>query len=219
LNLKKEMILTNDVDWTLEIGKPNTLKYIGGVDISFVKDNHIDACAALVVLSYPDYEVLYENYKHVQLTLPYIPGFLAFREVSFLMDFINDLRNTQPDLLPQLMIVDGNGILHPQGFGLACHLGVLSRIPTFGCGKNLFVMDGLEMKSVKAKFKETTHQSGDYMKLVGDSGICWGVAYKTTSDTKNPIFLSQGHRVDLETIIKIANTCSTARVLEPDKLI
>lgn len=65
----------------MEVGKENTIRYIAGLDISFLKTSNTDACAALVICSYPGYEVVYEAYKHVQLTLPYIPGFLAFREV------------------------------------------------------------------------------------------------------------------------------------------
>ena len=74
-------MIKNDVDWTLEEGKENTIRYIAGLDISFLKSSNTDACAALVICSYPDYGVVYEAFKHVQLTLPYIPGFLAFREV------------------------------------------------------------------------------------------------------------------------------------------
>jgi deoxyinosine 3'endonuclease (endonuclease V) len=57
LELKERMILTDDNDWTLEHEQSNTIRYVGGVDISFVKNNETDACAALVVLSYPNLEV------------------------------------------------------------------------------------------------------------------------------------------------------------------
>lgn len=208
-------MIKNDVDWTVELGKPNTIKYIGGVDISFVKDNNVDACAALVICSYPDYRVVYESYKHVQLTLPYIPGFLAFREVPFLIELLDDLKAKQPELMPQLIIVDGNGILHVRGFGLACHLGVLTGIPTFGCGKTLFLIDGLDLKQVKTHFKDHAKQPGDYTELIGKSGACHGVAYKSTNEATNPIYISPGHRIDMDLMIQVANTCCQARVPEP----
>lgn len=68
----------------------------------------------------------------VQLTQPYIPGFLAFREVDHLLALLERLRASRPELVPDVIFVDGNGVLHPRGFGLASHLGVLARIPTVG---------------------------------------------------------------------------------------
>lgn len=151
-------------------------------------------------------QVVYERYKFVELKLPYIPGFLAFREVGFLVDLINELKENHPELLPQLILVDGNGYLHPRGtphihacsskqqglnrhcihiflgfhivrllgFGLACHLGVLTGIATIGVGKTLFYMDGLGTAGVKKEFQKRCQAAGDYYKLVGDSGTVWG---------------------------------------------
>ena len=78
------------------------------------------------------------------MTEPYIPGFLAFREVGFLMDRLEEVKNEKPELMPQVILVDGNGILHPRGLGLASHLGILSDIPSVGIAKKLFHVDGLE---------------------------------------------------------------------------
>jgi len=149
--LKKQLVVVNDFRWSLD-GEP-PLNYVAGVDISFVKGNDFDACACLVVLSWPDLEVVHSMFEMIQLKLPYIAGFLAFREVPFLLDLINKLRATRPDIIPQLILVDGNGYLHPRGFGLACHLGVLADIPTIGIGKTLIYVDGLEIKSVKKKIQ------------------------------------------------------------------
>eukprot|EP00947_MAST-08B_sp_MAST-8B-sp1_P003369 g3369.t1 len=119
------------------------LQLVGGVDISFVKGNSVDACASLVVLSYPEQKVVYEDYARVALTQPYMPGFLAFREVGFLVTLVNELRKRAPECEPDVIMVDGNGVLHKRGFGLACHLGVLVGIPTVGVGKNWYEVDGL----------------------------------------------------------------------------
>uniref|UniRef100_A0A0E0LED3 peptidylprolyl isomerase n=1 Tax=Oryza punctata TaxID=4537 RepID=A0A0E0LED3_ORYPU len=123
--LKSKLILEDDFGWTLPSMGSNSdqsntdtkgnLKYIGGVDISFSKEDPSTACAALVVLDAGTLEVVHEEFDVVRLQVPYIPGFLAFREV---------------------LMVDGNGLLHPRGFGLACHLGVLAGLPTIGVGKN-----------------------------------------------------------------------------------
>lgn len=122
--LCNSLITENQLNWDLDSDDPSLqLKFIGGVDISFVKDSNEDACAGLVVLLYPTMEVIYEKCNMIKLTLPYIPGYLAFRECSFLLDLLEELYNTQPEIFPQVIMVDGNGILHPRGLGLASHLG------------------------------------------------------------------------------------------------
>lgn len=209
------MLIKNDVDWTLELEQPNTLKYVAGVDISFLKTSEVEACAALVICKYPSYEVVYEAFKHVHLTLPYIPGFLAFREVPFLIELLDELKAKRAELMPQLIIVDGNGILHKLGFGLACHLGVLTGIPTFGCGKTLFHVDGLDTKQIKSNFQQNVKRAGDYTELIGKSGMCHGIAYKSTEEVINPIFLSPGHRIDMSLMVEVARTCCQARIPEP----
>ena len=110
------------------------LKYIAGMDISAIKHNPNIAVSALVICN-RDLKIVYEDYKLVKMDEPYIPGFLAFREVNHLVDLINELKKNKPEYIPQVILVDGNGILHNNGFGLASHLGVLIDIPTIGCSK------------------------------------------------------------------------------------
>lgn len=86
---------------------------------------------------------MYKDYEFVHLDLPYIPGFLAFREAPHLLKLIEKLKKTKSQFIPQVILVDGNGILHQNGFGLASHLGVLANIPTIGCGKTVFYVDGI----------------------------------------------------------------------------
>jgi len=215
VELKKQLILTDDFSWTTQPNQPNTLKYIGGVDISFVKGNEVDACASLVVLRYPDLEVIYEKCEMVKLTLPYISTFLAFREVAFLVKLIEELKSTKPEILPQVIMVDGNGYLHPRGFGVGCHLGVLTGIPTIGIGKTLLFVDGLGIKQVKKMFREQCKNAGDFCPLIGQSGICWGAAFKSTVDSTNPIFVSVGHKISLETAMTLSKITCNFRVPEP----
>nr|XP_036852804.1 endonuclease V isoform X11 [Manis javanica] len=77
------------------------LQRVGGVDVSFVKGDSVNACASLVVLSYPELEVVYEDCRMVSLTAPYMSGFLAFREVPFLVDAVRRLQEREPHLMPQ----------------------------------------------------------------------------------------------------------------------
>ncbi|XP_064532309.1 endonuclease V isoform X2 [Pseudopipra pipra] len=88
------------------------LERVGGVDLSYVKGDDTSACASLVVLSYPALQVLYEDCRMVAVTAPYVAGFLAFREVPFLVEAVQRLQQEEPKLRPQVLLVDGNGLLH-----------------------------------------------------------------------------------------------------------
>lgn len=91
------------------------LHQIAGVDISFEKEHSSHACAMLVILSFPSLEVLHTCSAMVEMTEPYIPGFLAFREVGFILKLLDTVRETCPHFTPQAILVDGNGVLHPRG--------------------------------------------------------------------------------------------------------
>jgi deoxyinosine 3'endonuclease (endonuclease V) len=217
LELKTKMITENGFDWSLDLDDdtcPNKLSFIGGVDISFIKGNEVDACAALVILKWPSLEVVYEKCEMVQLTLPYISSFLAFREVTFLIKLLAQLKEEKPELYPQLLFTDGNGFLHPRGFGIACHLGVLVDLPTIGIGKTLFHVDGITKDKTKALFNSSCHEGGDFVNLVGDSGTIWGAAFKSTKDSANPIYISTGHRIDLNTSIQLSLQSCLYRIPE-----
>lgn len=209
--LKEKLITTDQLDFSLD--DPSSLRYIGGVDISFVKDN-TDACAAFVILEYPSLKVVAQIYKMVKLTLPYIPTFLAFREVPFLNDLCEEVKRDYPQYLPQVVFVDGNGFLHPRGFGLACHLGVLTGIPTIGIGKTLLWVDGVGIKEAKKLF-QTCKTPGSWATLVGESGTEWGAAFRSTIDVSKPIFVSLGHRISLETACRLTALVCKFRIPEP----
>eukprot|EP00128_Syssomonas_multiformis_P005618 Colp12_sorted_trinity150504_noHs@14025 len=151
----------------------------------------------------------------VKLTLPYIPGFLAFREVDFILDRFRVLKETQPQFMPQVVFVDGNGILHTRGFGMASHLGTLLNLPSVGVGKTFFHVDGLDHVAVKQHAMEAFRGGANQYPLVGQSGRVWGCAVRSTADTLNPIYVSVGHRLSLETATKLALNCCRYRVPEP----
>lgn len=154
-----------------------SLKKIGGTDLSFVKGDRNLACSYLVIMSYPDFKVtlkkytfclqyynflisqiVYEDYEFVQLDIPYIPGFLAYREASHLIDLYNKLKAKKPEFLPDVILVDGNGVLHVNGCGLASHLGVLLDVPTIGVGKTMFYVDGVTADDIYYKTEELLHK-------------------------------------------------------------
>ncbi|ESP04802.1 hypothetical protein LOTGIDRAFT_109560, partial [Lottia gigantea] len=198
----------NDKDYS------NGQFHFGGMDISFVKGDAVKACAALVVLSFPDLKVVYEDYEMVELTEPYIPGFLAFREAGFLIDLYNKLVSFHPQFTPDVIFLDGNGILHPREFGLASHVGVLMHTPCIGVAKNLIHIDGVENDEFKA-LKRTLKKGGDTMPIKNSSGKTLGMALRSLDSTTNPIYISSGHLVCLETAVLLVQACCKYRIPEP----
>lgn len=175
----------------------STIKLIGAVDISYSKTNQRDCVAALIVMSYPKMTVLYEDYEKDSTEYPYIPGFLAFKEVPVYTILFERLKQKNPELLPELLFVDGNGILHTRNFGCASHIGVVFDVPTIGVGKTVFYIDGIKKETVKEMSEQSLHKAGDMVELRGNSGKVWGVALRSTNDSINPLIVSQGHRVSL----------------------
>ncbi|KAL4218883.1 hypothetical protein ACF0H5_021471 [Mactra antiquata] len=192
--------------------------YIAGVDISFVKDDLVNACAGLVVLRFPSLKLVYEDYKMVELTEPYIPGFLAFREAPFIVDLFDTLKQTKPKYYPHLVMVDGNGILHPKEFGSACHVGVLLDLPCIGVAKKLFQVGGLENNQEHKEKIKQLKKGGATFPLVVDSGRTLGMALRSHDGCTKPIYVSPGHLVTVETAVKLVHCCCLKRVPEPVRL-
>ncbi|KAI3837936.1 hypothetical protein MKW92_032290 [Papaver armeniacum] len=116
---------------------------------------------------------------------------------------------------PQCLMVDGNGLLHPRGFGLACHLGVTANIPTIGIGKNLHHVDGLTQSGVREFLEAEENCSKDLITLTGCSGRIWGAALRSTNDSLKPIYVSIGHRISLDSAIQLVRFTCKYRVPEP----
>lgn len=116
---------------------------------------------------------------------------------------------------PDIVLVDGNGILHPQGFGLASHFGVIMNIITIGVGKTFLHVDGLNKPYVRHLMDRAIEQGDDVAPITGQSGKVWGVALCGTSNVKNPVFVSIGHQVSLKSAVAIVRACSRYRIPEP----
>jgi deoxyinosine 3'endonuclease (endonuclease V) len=214
--LKNKLIEYDDFEFNYDEDTKN-LKRIGGLDISASKLDPDLAVVALVVCDAENFKILYQKYEFVKITQPYVPGFLAFREVEHLVKLIQDLKNSQRDILPQIILTDGNGILHSNRFGLACHLGVLTGIPTIGCGKTVFNVDGIKKLTVKSEAK-SLNKVGDFIYLQGTSGAIWGAALKCTEKSIDPIIVNIGHKTSLDTAINIVKNSCIFRVPEPVRI-
>ena len=136
-----------------------------------------------------------------------MPGFLAFKEVPSYTILFDRLKAKRPELWPELLMVDGNGILHTRNFGCASHVGVVFDIPSIGVGKTVFAIDGITQRGVKDLSAASLHRGGDIAELVGDSGKVWGAALRATDEAKNPLIVSIGHRVSLATALEATQAC------------
>jgi deoxyribonuclease V len=159
---------------------PGPPKVVAGVDVSYeVGTNRVAAAAVLIAM--PTLEVMESAVIFGEVTFPYVPGLLAFREVPFLLEALGKL-TVRPDVL----VCDGYGIAHPRRFGLACHMGVLVNLPTFGVAKTAFM----------TKFAEPGVERGEWSSLVDGDEIL-GRAVRTQTRVK-PVFVSVGHRIGLD---------------------
>ncbi|KFQ32415.1 Endonuclease V, partial [Mesitornis unicolor] len=210
--LKADVVEEDTEEWQKDPGFAG-LERVGGVDLSYIKGDDTKACASLVVLSYPALEVLYEDCRMVAVSTPYVAGFLAFREVPFLVEAVQRLQD--PKLKPQVLLVDGNGLLHPRGFGVACHLGVLTDLPCIGVAKNLLHVDGLVRDKLHREQVHSLQKEGDGFPLTGTSGTVLGMVLRSYNNSSKPLYVSVGHRVCLETAVRLVKSCCRYRIPEP----
>lgn len=129
----------------------------------------------------------------------YMPGLLAFREGKAISDAIRKLR-----ISPDLILIDGQGIAHPEGIGIASHLGVLMNIPTVGCAKSRLVGEYQEPGPARGKWSYLFYR-----------GMKVGAVLRTRTDVR-PVFVSPGHLMDIESSVEIVMKCVTDyRIPEP----
>ncbi len=223
LNYEQKIYKLDEIDKNIDLNDfyKTRLRFIAGLDLSYIKENENLACAGLIVLDAADnLKIVYEDIDMVTITEPYVPGYLAFREVSFLVEKLNKLKQINPSIYPQCVFIDGNGLLHPKRFGLACHLGVLTDTPTIGIAKQLFQIDGLEKnEQFKADIKEKLKIKGDFIELKSnnDSKDLLGLCYRTCAE--NPIYVSIGHKISWKTCLLLVNLITTKyRIPEPTRI-
>lgn len=184
-----------------DIIKEEDIKYVGGLDISFDKKDENNACAYLTIYDITTNQIVYEDYYLCKMTIPYISGYLGFREIPHYKKLLDKILGK--DFYPQVLLVDGSGILHQREFGSASHLGYEFDIPTIGVAKTLLSHDGLTERKIKQQFRENCNKKGDYVELIGDSGTLWGLAIQTGEIVERPIYVTIGHKISLDTVKNI----------------
>lgn len=171
-------------------------RYVAGVDAAFSEEL---IYAAACLYRYPDLVLVEKTSAEEALKFPYVPGYLSFREGPAIITAIKKLA-TRPDVI----LVDGQGIAHPRGIGIASHLGVLLDVPAIGCAKSRLI----------GEFEEPGERKGSWSTLKFEGRIVGAVV--RTKDNVKPLFVSPGHKIDIEGAIRIALGCTGKyRIPEP----
>jgi deoxyribonuclease V len=179
-------------------GTFSKVRTIGGADVAYSKQGNL-LFGAIVVLSFPDMEILDTATAEGKISFPYIPGLFSFREGPILIKTFQQLK-----LKPEIMIFDGQGIAHPRGIGLASHMGLYLDLPSIGCAKTPLLHEFIPPGPLKGSH-EWIRREG---KKVG--------TVLRTKENVRPLFISPGHRIDFPTSNRlILETCKGFRFPEP----
>lgn len=168
-----------------------------GLDVSYEKATN-RVCAAAVVIDLESLAVTDVATVVGEVTFPYVPGLLAFREAPILLEALQGLTDE-----PEVLVCDGYGIAHPRRFGLACHLGVLTGLPSFGVAKTSFIANSADPGIRRGAGSSLT-----------EGGETLGCAMRTQDGVK-PVFVSVGHRIGLDQACDITlRLCPRYRIPE-----
>jgi len=177
------------------------VKLIAGIDVSvsrFCKAGR----AAVVVLDYRSLELCEVSVVEGEIDFPYIPGLLSFRESPLALKAWQRLKSR-----PDLLMIDGQGIAHPRRFGIASHLGLLLDIPSIGCAKS----------RLTGTHDLLPEQAGSY-RLLKEKDEIIGAAVRTKRRVQ-PVYVSIGHRIDLDSAVSLVLECCRGyRLPQPTRL-
>jgi deoxyribonuclease V len=177
-------------------GRPHDMNSVAGVDTAYHQNS---ACAAVVVFSLEDLKIVEEVAAVQPARFPYIPGLLSFREGPLILKALSRLKAA-----PDVMMFDGQGIAHPRRFGLASHIGLLTGMPAIGCAKTKLIGDYRAPQGARGSTSDLT-----------DAGEIIGAVVRTRTGVK-PVFVSIGHRMDLDSCIRVVlKSCRGYRLPEP----
>lgn len=185
-----------------KVGDFATVRWVAGADIMSPPHKAGVARGAVVVLRYPELTVAEVVTVEHAVTFPYVPGLLSFREAPIILAAMEKLTIT-----PDLLLVDGQGLAHPRRLGLASHLGLLLDMPAIGCAKSRLIGSHAEVATEAGSRAELT-----------DEGEVVGAALRTKDGIK-PLYISIGHKIDLESAIDwVLACCKGHRLPEPTRL-
>lgn len=165
------------------------LEYITAIDTAYNNDTN-RLYAAAVTMKYADFNETEKAVAEMDISFPYIPNLLGFREGPVILKALSQLI-----VKPDLIIFAGHGIAHPLSFGMASHLGLILDIPSIGCAR----------KCLTGQYEEPGSEPGDY-NIISLVNVACGHVYRSRAKVK-PIFISPGHKCGLEDSLKIITNC------------
>ncbi len=171
------------------------IESIGGIDVSYGKQQAVSACSLLQANG----QTKIDTHTYTgQAKFPYITGYLAFREIPLHLELLVQLQSAGK--LPSVLLVDGNGRLHPRRMGIATMLGALTGVPTIGVAKKLIcgVVQAPELK---------VGQWEPIIASKNEPDEILGYAIKPHTKTKHPIFVSRGFGIDDTAMKQIVERC------------
>lgn len=174
-------------------------RLVAGADVSYNRGS-ADIYSAVVVLTYPEMEIVETASAAGTARVPYVPGYLSFREIPILLKAFRRIRS-----VPDVILCDGQGLAHPRGFGLACHLGAVLEVPTIGCAKSRLI----------GEHGEPGRRRGSRVPLRYE-GRRVGTVLRTR-DGVSPLFVSPGWGVDHRASTRITLACCRTRIPEPTR--
>lgn len=189
LKQQEEMMQNISLCDSFSIGEIRT---IAGVDLAYWQTEGEEyAVCCIVIIDMDTHEVIEKKQFSGRIEVPYMPGFLAFRELPLILKTVQMLENA-----PDLYVFDGNGYLHPRHMGIATHASFHLNKPTIGIAKTYFRVDK------KTDYTEPENEAGSFTDIV-IGGEVYGRALRTHKNVK-PIFISAGNFICLDTACDIA---------------
>ena len=166
------------------------VKTVAGIDLGY-DDKTGRSRAVVVVLKFPELKLVESAEAVMPIQFPYVPGLLSFRETPVAVKALEKLENA-----PDLILCDGQGIAHPRRFGIACHIGLITGVPSIGVAKSLLV----------GKYGTLGETRGSIAPLVYRNEEV-GVVLRT-KDNIQPVYVSVGHKISLETAVQYVLQCT-----------
>lgn len=176
---------------------------VGGIDLTFedIKSNPTKAWASIVIVDINTLKPVYEDVVEGLVDFPYIPTFLAFRELPLMLELYQKIK-----IKPDVYFIDGQGVAHPRGCGIASHFGVATNSVSIGVAKT----------KLFGYYKEPEEKRGSYSYLTYRGSIVGAVL--RTKDRTEPVYVSVGHRISLKKAIELVLRTSIYRIPEPTRL-
>ncbi|WP_455392810.1 endonuclease V [[Eubacterium] cellulosolvens] len=195
---KEQQGLRTEIDLT-DTTHPKMPRTIAGIDVSYTAE---EAFGAIAVLDIETLKVLETQVVQSKIRFPYITTFLSYHELPVAIELLKLLSST-----PDLILFDGNGVLHPYGMGLATHGGIILETPTIGVAKRLLCG---RIGNLVPGYKEVKEI------ILNNNRI--GYSLKPPTTKKNLVYLSPGNHISFERALNITHHICRKRTPEPTRI-